>query len=87
MTPRGGPALRISVGRTKPFPAEKLAKIFLPFEQADSSATSVHGGTGLGLSIFQAAGGTHARADLGRELGRGRQLLLLHREIRFDCLG
>jgi signal transduction histidine kinase len=68
--PARRPALRISVGRTNPFPAEKLAKIFLPFEQTEDSATRVHDGTGLGLSIFQAAGGTHARADLGRELGR-----------------
>jgi len=43
-------------------PAEKLEKIFLPFEQAESSTTRRFGGSGLGLTISrQLVGLMHGR--------------------------
>ncbi|HEV2970143.1 MAG TPA: response regulator [Pirellulales bacterium] len=44
-------------------PPDRLQRIFLPFEQADSSITRRFGGTGLGLPISR-----HIAAGLGGEL-------------------
>jgi hypothetical protein len=50
--PARRPALRISVGRTNPFPAEKLAKIFLPFEQAEDLRDPRPWRDGIGIEYF-----------------------------------
>ncbi len=53
-------------------PAEKLARIFEPFEQADHGTTRRYGGTGLGLTIaarlVELMGG---RIGVGSEAGKG----------------
>jgi PAS domain S-box-containing protein len=53
-------------------PAEKLQRIFQPFEQADESTTRTHGGTGLGLTIssrlVERMGG---RLAVSSEVGKG----------------
>ncbi|MBS1140428.1 MAG: hypothetical protein H6R13_1881 [Proteobacteria bacterium] len=59
--------IRISIEDTgNGIPEEAQARIFSPFEQADSSTTRQHGGTGLGLSIVkQLIRLMHGKIELG----------------------
>jgi two-component system, NarL family, sensor histidine kinase EvgS len=58
-------------------PAEKQAKLFAPFTQADDTTTRRYGGTGLGLSICRhLADLMQARIEMRSEVGLGTTLML-----------
>ena len=62
--------LRFTVRDTGPGIApENLARLFLPFEQADNSTTRRFGGTGLGLAIVR-----HIALAMGGDSGASSQL-------------
>ena len=53
-------------------PTDKLAEVFQPFFQVDSSHTRLYGGTGLGLAICQRlTKSLDGRLEVASELGRG----------------
>ena len=48
----GRPVVRIAVADSGPgLSADRLARLFVPFTQADASIARLHGGTGMGLAI------------------------------------
>lgn len=69
----GGQVVRISVSDEGPgIPLDFRAKLFTPFEQADSSTTRNIGGTGLGLSICKViVERHHGEITFDTEVGRG----------------
>jgi signal transduction histidine kinase/DNA-binding response OmpR family regulator len=58
-------------------PPEQQGKIFVDFEQADTSTTRRYGGTGLGLSITKKLTELHGgRISLESEVGKGTEIIL-----------
>ncbi len=71
--PGDGVGLSVTISDTGiGIPPEKLARIFEPFTQADSSSTRVYGGTGLGLTIStQLVARMGGAIAVESEVGRG----------------
>lgn len=52
--------------------AEKLERLFRPFERVDNAYSGAHGGTGLGLALVKALAGLHGGAvEIASEVGEG----------------